>query len=439
MPAWNRKPRETKKGEVRHSVGYVDENGVERTKGGFSKQRGSGGSNEWIKRYRAAEARGRGELRAFLDYEVRGISPDEPTTGCETVEQAMAEYLLLSHPDAPDGLAVQTHRSYMQTYAKHVRPHLATRPITDLAGPRPVAEMRDAMIKDRVGAPTIKRAIAVLSSMLSWAVEKEKLEANGARMLRQGKRRSNRRSKSEASSGAGRRSGRRKPSWALSPEAAAHVVIELATAPNTIFLRRLRDATVAVVQYLTGARNQDIWGLRWQDVDDAGFVHFEEFVSGGLLTLGKVAGSERSAPRDDTLADWLAAWRAAAAGSGLGTAPSDFVFPGNAQEGHVTENQTKSYGRRFKRACHRVRDRVPRLAYVEHATPYALRRGHISVRLRGGEDASRIASECATSVQMIVRYYWKDIEATDDSRDPVDVQFARAWREISGTSRPPVG
>jgi hypothetical protein len=72
------------------------------------------------------------------------------------------------------------------------------------------------------------------------------------------------------------------------------------------------------------------------------------------------------------------------------------------------------------------------LAYLRHSTQYSLRRGHMSVRLRAGEDRTVIAKQCGTSVQMLYRYYADDIaEAGVDAR-LLDEQL----REALGWSLP---
>jgi hypothetical protein len=65
----------------------------------------------------------------------------------------------------------------------------------------------------------------------------------------------------------------------------------------------------------------------------------------------------------------------------------------------------------------RFKDVDRSLAYLLHSTQYSLRRGHMSVRLRAGEDSAVIARTCGTSVQMLHRHYADDIaEAGVDTR-----------------------
>ena len=48
------------------------------------------------------------------------------------------------------------------------------------------------------------------------------------------------------------------------------------------------------------------------------------------------------------------------------------------------------------------------------ATPYSLRRGIISLRIRAGEDRQAIAKQCGTSVDMLERNYSFAIEDLED-------------------------
>jgi hypothetical protein len=69
----------------------------------------------------------------------------------------------------------------------------------------------------------------------------------------------------------------------------------------------------------------------------------------------------------------------------------------------------------FTPAVRAVAERWP----AEHreivgATPYSLRRGMISLRIRAGEDRQTIAKHCGTSVEMLERSYSFAIEDLED-------------------------
>lgn len=424
MPAWNRQPTVTKGGETRFSVGYTDERGAERTKGAFRSQRGEAGTNQWIAQYRVAEAQGRTALKDFLDREIRGVVP--VVTAEATLDHVMAEWLYLSRPDAPDGLAQSTYESYLQVYRKHIRPLLGTLPIVEFAGPKPASRLRDGLKAAGVGGPTVTRALRVLSSMLSWATEEERLEGNGV-MLLSSRNRSSTRPAKNALDGV---EVDRPAGWALSPRAAARVVFELATAADQPAVLSDRDATAAVFLYLCGCRPQDMWAYRWGRVEGDRLT-FREFLSAGELSpQGKVPKSLRTIEAPG-IGGWLTRWKQLAADAGWDTSPNGFLFPGDAGAGHMTRNQTSSWARGpLRRAFLRAARSSEEFGHVAAGTPYSFRRGHISVRLRAGEDPAVVSDYCATSVQMLVLHYWRDIQDGDVRREPLGDQFAEAWQDV---------
>jgi hypothetical protein len=137
------------------------------------------------------------------------------------------------------------------------------------------------------------------------------------------------------------------------------------------------------------------------------------------------------------LIDDLADWRALLASRGHRTANVDFVIPGNlggighgvrepdTGACHFGEQQVKTWRRRcFTPAVQRAAEH-PELADIRGATPYALRRGAISLRLRV-EDPQTVARECGTSLQMLNSHYAFAIEDLRHREPrPADVE----WRE----------
>jgi hypothetical protein len=68
----------------------------------------------------------------------------------------------------------------------------------------------------------------------------------------------------------------------------------------------------------------------------------------------------------------------------------------------------------------------PEFARILGATPYALRRGGISLRLRT-EDPQVVASECGTSLKMLSDHYSFPIEDLRQQEPrPVDVEWRAA-------------
>jgi hypothetical protein len=112
----------------------------------------------------------------------------------------------------------------------------------------------------------------------------------------------------------------------------------------------------------------------------------------------------------------LMVWRAVLRAWGHPAREQDFVIPGDLGGSrwgvidpdtgacHLSRNQCKKWGARsFNRAVAKVAEH-PEFADITGATPYSLRRGGISVRLRA-EDAQTVAKECGTSLRMLDKHY----------------------------------
>jgi integrase len=261
------------------------------------------------------------------------------------------------------------------------------------------------------------------------------------------RRRGMRRASRRGGTGASRRSeapGKRRDdlsSWALSPLAVERVrLVLLERVEQRPELMALRDATVVSVQYGLAMRNQEVWALSIGDVSSRRAT-VREVLSYGELDAGKTAGatgSSRRPPIDRPLIDDLTAWKAALEASGYPLTAWDFLFPGNlgghgSAAGHMSGNQAKKWGGRyFAPAVERVAELWPE----EHgdilgATPYSLRRGMISLRIRAGEDRQAIAKQCGTSVEMLERSYSFAIEdLEDEGPKPAEEERIQA-REIA--------
>jgi integrase len=203
----------------------------------------------------------------------------------------------------------------------------------------------------------------------------------------------------------------------------------------------LRNATYVSMQAQLGCRNQEVWPVRWRAVHEE-YTEIDEVLSYKQLDDGKTVGSHRNVPHPRMLVADLREWRAALARAGYANGPSDFIFPGGlAGErrghalGHMTGGQAKKWGGRyFKPAAESVqreqRDKHP----IAAATPYSLRRGAISLRIRAGEDRQIIAQECGTSVAVIDRHYSFALEdlRRDGPRDAA-VEREEARRAVFAT------
>jgi hypothetical protein len=149
-----------------------------------------------------------------------------------------------------------------------------------------------------------------------------------------------------------------------------------------------------------------------------------EVLSYGALDAGKTeraTGPSRRPPLDALLADDLTAWKAALAAHGYPTATDDFLLRGDlgghgAPDGHMPGSQAHKWPvKYFAPAVRKVAEEWPdEYGDIVGATPYSLRRGMISLRIRAGEDRQAIAKQCGTSVEMLERSYSFAIEDLED-------------------------
>lgn len=184
-----------------------------------------------------------------------------------------------------------------------------------------------------------------------------------------------------------------------------------------------RDATLVSIQYGLGLRNQEVYGLRWSSLgtDRARIV---EVLSWNQLDewAKTEQATGRAAKVPSLLREDLAWWLERLQDAGYPTRSVDFVIPGDLtgkafgirdkRNGacHMTSNQAKKWGPRYLApAVSTVAQSHHEHASLRGATPYALRRGGISLRLRS-EDAQSVAEQCGTSLEMLSQHYSYEID-----------------------------
>ena len=403
------KTYETREGR-RWRIGYRDERGVERTRGGFLRR---GHASDWYRRLE--QARSEGRLKQFLDDDA-GL-PVEPV---ETLHDFVVDWFRL---DAAPELATATAISYLHVYNKHIRPLAGHRPLEAFELPGPVTELLGQMAAARAGQATRDNARKVLSSAFSWGVEMGRMRANGARSLRRNRRRSRRLSAADVRPVAHREVTARRKAWALSPEAfvALHRGAVVRRTPGRATWMPRRDAIAISLLYGLGLRPQELFGATFRQASRTRFRVAQVLTKGPgapgstkpiglIIAAAKTAEGVRTMGMRPWLYKELHGWRALMADIGLPAGEDDFVIPGAAPDGHYTLDQQHNFIRDIK-ACGRVAtEHNPKLAFLKKATPYSLRRGHISLRVLAGEDIKRIADDCGTSSAMIHRHYLHELD-----------------------------
>jgi hypothetical protein len=135
----------------------------------------------------------------------------------------------------------------------------------------------------------------------------------------------------------------------------------------------------------------------------------------------------------------LTVWRAMLVAAGYQARDVDFVIPGDLTGPHsgirerdtgachMSSNQAQQWRARcMKPILEEVARTHPAFANVVDATPYSLRRGGISARLRG-ENAQSVADQCGTSLEMLSQHYSYEIEDLEQTGlQPLDQQLRAA-------------
>ena len=433
-------PRRGKRGRKSYTVGFYDHDKRERCKT-FPTARHA---RAWMDDYVTAERRGRDSLRRFLlDLDAKEANESETRSIGEVLEL----YLQVNaHPRNEGGLAPTTYERYEGTINRHLRgkprrrangailapkPYalaVAVVPAASFNGPQAPRAWREQMLHEGASKATREHAWRVLSAALSWASSSHlvpEIEINGCSLAsepRSNKRRSLR-SGGTGYAPAPRRHGPAVASWALSPQAVETIraqLLQRVKARHGILAQR--DAMIVSLQYGLGARNQEVWALRWSSL--AGdFAWVTEVLSCGRLDeWGKTENStQRRTAIPGILREDLAAWRGALERAGHSPRERDFIIPGDLASPHhgardprtgachFSESQARAWGARYFTPAVQRAARRPELLPILGATPYSLRRGGISLRLRA-EDPQTVASECGTSLKMLSDHYAYIIE-----------------------------
>lgn len=438
---WKKKsawPYIAKNGRRSYTLGFYDHEKVERSRAFPSVRH----ARAWMDDYITAERRGRESLRRFLlDLGANEANEAEARTLADVLELYLERD---AHPRNQEGLAPSTFRGYRSVIncyllgkprrgprGRELSPApyalaVASVPAVCFNGPQAPRAWREQMREAGVPQPTRVRAWHVLSAALSWAAGSQtvpEIQTNGCMLANESafsRRRSARRGGTGYAPAAPRR---RLPSWALSPQAveAIREQMQLRVGRRDPILAH-RDATIVSLQYGLAARNQEVWGLRWRSLADE-FAWVTEVLSCGQLDeCGKTEHStQRRTAIPGILREDLSEWRAALRRWGHPAREVDFIIPGDltgTERGkldiptgacHFSDNQANSWGASFFTPAVKKVAQRPEFVRILGATPYALRRGGISLRLRA-EDPQTVASECGTSLLMLSTYYAYAIE-----------------------------
>lgn len=329
-------------------------------------------------------------------------------------------------PRARRRLAAKTWERDSIVYEKHVRPALGELPIAAI-DIEDLVEWQDSLDEAGVGAPTLIKAIGIVSSIFREAARRPRstgVSGNPVALLDRppAKRR------------------RRPLVWG--PVVVERVRLELLVGSRRVGqdkdLAALRDALLVSLMEMSGCRPGEALALRWSDIGDRR-IAITRKLSGKEIVEGTKTGRHRSVPLLDPLRVDLDQLRRFS-----GDPSSEFVFR-TAAGRHWVETDWRNYrSRHFRPALKRVeaewpswRSRLGRpdtvrdnVAGLSSTRPYDLgRHTHSALMLASGMSLQRLAGIQGHGIRVLDESYSEQLaefEERGERIDPVrEVESAR--------------
>ncbi len=293
-------------------------------------------------------------------------------------------------------LATATRHSYSHAWNHHVVPYLGNRPLREIT-PRIVDSWRVELERSGLGAPTVRKSMAVLQSCMQRAVVWDEISTNPCREVRK-------------------------------PTGKRNRVIEPLTPMQVESMRqhlisdgKHRDATLISVLAYAGLRPSEALALDWRHIRKK-TVLVERSVSFGELKDTKT-GKVRSVQLCAALAHDLKLWRMRCG------ATEGLVFPSRQGTPWLREAQKSWERKTFKDAA--------KAAGVPSATPYALRHSFASLLIHEGRSIVEVAAQLGHAPTMTLDTY-AHVFADLDARVSMGDQIAEARRKrAAGTQSVP--
>jgi integrase len=299
-----------------------------------------------------------------------GAPPQEEVTLAEFMEVYWELHAL-------PNLAAATRESYKLVWAKHIIGRLGSRNLRELT-PRVLTRFRADLERAGVGTATVRKAMAIVQSILSFAVVEERVEFNAAAAVRKP------------------RYEREREPYIFPPAEVEQIRARLSP---------LGAALVSLLAY-GGPRPEEALRLRWREVGTEA-IHFD----------GNKTHRPRWTPLLAALASDLREWRLASGRPG----PSAPVIPAHDGEPWQADDW-RNWRRRVWRQVAPVASR-----------PRDLRSSYITTQIYAGRPLTEIARYAGTSVAMIDRHYAGVIANWDGNPVPADTQIQLA-RQAGGRS-----
>lgn len=290
---------------------------------------------------------------------------------------------------AVPNLAQSTRDYYMLAWANHIMPRLGDYGVRELS-PKRLTRFREELERNGVGSATVRKTMAVLQSILSFAVAEELVEFNVAASVR-------------------------KPRYERARD--PHIFLPADVEQIRTKLGTLRDRTLVSVLAYSGPRPEEVvCRLTWEDVGERAIRYRD-------TKRHRVRFTPLLAPLKEDLREWFLA-----SGRPNSTRP---VFP--AHDGEFWNDDDWRNGRsRIWRGEDRPANRRNEPAYPGAAPaatrPRDLRSSFITLQVYAGVPLTTVAKQSGTSVLMIEKHYAGVIENWDGQQVPAErqIRVARA-------------
>lgn len=340
-------------------------------------------------------------------------------------------------PQAKRRLAPKTWETDSRIYNKHILEQLGNRPLAQL-DTEDLVEWQEALERSGVGAPTMIKAISILSSVFRAAARRSRatgVHRNPVAMLEKP------------------RAKRRRRPLVWGPVVVERVRFQLLRNSRRINpareLMALRDALLVSLMEMSGCRPGEALALRWQDVVDR--VEIAAALSAKEIRDRPKTGVERIAPIYGPLRADFGALRMLS-----GDRPEDYLFQTPAAQ-HWIETDWRNYrARHFVPALERVegewegwRQQLPdgelpreSVTGLSATRPYDLgRHTHSALMLASGMSLQRLARIQGHSIRILDETYSEELAEYEDRAERIDPveEIESARRLVWGPSDPSSG
>lgn len=323
-----------------------------------------------------------------------------------------------------------TRPSYRRILDRHVLPALGDLQLRQLT-PETLIRWRAAMTEQGVGDPTIRKAMAIVQSILARAVEWLRIQSNPAREVRKPAR----------------------TQRAVRPLPPIEIERLRARMPTT------RDRALICLIGYAGLRPEEALALQWHHIRQRTILIEQKVVDGVILTGQKTRRPPRTVDLLAPLRPDLDAHRPD------GWHPDDLVFPNQAGgpwtateygewrarvfapvadllRGRPTADQVKAARRRAARGDEQAREEAQRLQRARETTkgtrPYQLRHSFASLLIHEGRLSVReIADQLGHSIQTLLTTYTHIInELRDAPKVPAVEEIEQARAQVEQETTP---